>query len=141
MTQWRNLLTSLTLLVNVFVVLFPWPALVFAQAQVQPDHPPLYLEKEKLVLRDEGWAMTSQRAGSPADCSNCFDERLYWTNDNGRTWRNIAPPRTSTQDLTQIFFSTGLMDGLSWKITKRTNRVTAWHQHVMGAGAGKSFLS
>jgi len=60
----------------------------------------------KLVSRDTGWVVLMRNF----DCSPgmvvspCSPKRLYWTEDNGKHWRNITPSRMPTRNIQQVFF-------------------------------------
>ncbi len=51
-----------------------------------------------------GWANHAVRQDSPDDSPPKIDEALYWTTDNGKHWRNITPPITPKEDLSDFFF-------------------------------------
>ena len=68
------------------------------------------LQQFHLIAPGVGWATTSEQTNS-TDCQNCSNEHLYWTDNNGKNWRDITPPRTPLQNIDQALF---LSDGHGW---------------------------
>lgn len=62
------------------------------------------VRRHKQISPGNGWALTSDFPDRSAPCQSCFNERLYWTSNAGQTWRDITPPRATTQELSIIFF-------------------------------------
>lgn len=52
----------------------------------------------KLVSNGSGWVTTGPRENGNES------NRLYWTDDNGQTWREITPQGMPTKDTGQVFF-------------------------------------
>src|SRR5579859_4585972 len=54
-----------------------------------------HLSRAKLVSSGNGWAIADQPSDRPVDHSgsadDCTDEHLYWTDNDGQTWRDITP--------------------------------------------------
>jgi photosystem II stability/assembly factor-like uncharacterized protein len=80
------------------------PSAAHAQDSV-PQSPSCYahLTAAKLVSRGAGWAILDQPSAHPADHpeadDDCTDEHLYWTDDDGKSWREITPPDKPTKSL------------------------------------------
>src|SRR4029077_143466 len=63
-----------------------------------------YLRREHLIAPGKGWIIVEQHASIPVEGESCSDQRLHWTDDNGRTWRDITPPHMPTHSIGQVFF-------------------------------------
>jgi photosystem II stability/assembly factor-like uncharacterized protein len=85
------------------------PSALLAQA-VEAPSPDCYasLSKAKLVAPDAGWAIVNQPVPYvPEGASNredCVSEHLYWTDNDGQTWREITPHRMPTKNLGIVYF-------------------------------------
>ena len=66
------------------------------------------LSRAKLVGKDMGWAIVSQPVPDPphqpSNRGDCVSEHLYWTENNGKTWREITPGRMPTKNLGMLCF-------------------------------------
>ena len=60
--------------------------------------PPRF-QRFKLVAPGSGWVVAE-----PSDGSSCPPHRLYWTDDNGRSWRDITPRPMPTPGIGLVFF-------------------------------------
>src|SRR5262245_3932575 len=49
------------------------------------------LKEGKLVAPGTGWAIVAEPPSDPAAGTDCTEERLFWTETNGRTWKDITP--------------------------------------------------
>jgi photosystem II stability/assembly factor-like uncharacterized protein len=66
------------------------------------------LSKAKLVASDSGWAIVNQPiphvTENPSNREDCVSEHLYWTDNDGRTWREITPHHMPTKNLGIVYF-------------------------------------
>jgi len=66
------------------------------------------LSKAKLVSIGEGWAIvkrpSDRSADHSADGEDCTDEHLYWTDNDGQSWREITPDGKPARYLGSVFF-------------------------------------
>jgi photosystem II stability/assembly factor-like uncharacterized protein len=85
------------------------PSAACAQV-IEAPSPDCYasLSKAKLVAPDAGWAIVNQPVPHvPEGASNredCVSEHLYWTDNDGQTWREITPHRMPTKNLGIVYF-------------------------------------
>ena len=61
----------------------------------------LYLAEAKLISPRVGWVEASSVSSDGAPVS---PEHLFWTTDNGVTWRDITPPNSQQQRISDVFF-------------------------------------
>jgi photosystem II stability/assembly factor-like uncharacterized protein len=57
-----------------------------------------------LISTGVGWAIVDLPSEGPANDVECTRQHLYWTETNGRTWREITPPDMPTRSIGQVFF-------------------------------------
>jgi photosystem II stability/assembly factor-like uncharacterized protein len=57
-----------------------------------------------LVSPGTGWIIVDQPSDHPASYDDCAFQHLYWTNNNGQTWREITPPDMPTRNIGEVFF-------------------------------------
>ena len=105
----------LAILVSAFMALASWPDVALSQTSSSAS-PTCYahLSRAKLVSKGKGWAIVDQPSNRLVDRSggadDCTDEHLYWTANDGQTWREITPPDMPTRNMGTSFFTpaTGL---------------------------------
>jgi photosystem II stability/assembly factor-like uncharacterized protein len=85
--------------------IFPWPYSSHAQATGLAS-PACYtnLRRFKLISPSVGWAIVDLPSDQHADGGECTRRHLYWTETNGRTWREITPTDMPTRSMGQVFF-------------------------------------
>jgi photosystem II stability/assembly factor-like uncharacterized protein len=92
---------------------------------IEPPSPDCYasLSKAKLVASDSGWAIVNQPIAhvtkSSSNREDCVSERLYWTDNDGRTWREITPDHMPTKNLGIVYF---LDRAHGWTISSDADR-------------------
>ena len=68
-----------------------------------------HLSRAKLVSSGRGWAIVDQPSDRPVDHpgrgDDCTEEHLYWTDNDGQTWREITPPNMPARNMGTSFFS------------------------------------
>jgi photosystem II stability/assembly factor-like uncharacterized protein len=82
------------------------PGAVFSQAiqRANPAQHPQF-RQARLVLPGTGWAAVDQPSDQPSEnAKETVSQHLYWTEDDGRTWREITPAPMLTRNLGDIFF-------------------------------------
>jgi hypothetical protein len=109
MTQKLPLLLRLAFFVAVILLLASSPHATYSQtARTSSPDCHASLSKAKLVSSGEGWAIVKQpsdRAQDHAtDSEDCTDEHLYWTDNDGQSWREITPDRMPARNLGSVFF-------------------------------------
>lgn len=111
MTQKLRLLRPLALFVTVALLPASSARAGCSQAfQTQTQSPSCNasLSKAKLVSSGEGWAVVKQPSDraqdSATDGEGCTDEHLYWTDNDGQSWREITPDRLPARNLGSAFF-------------------------------------
>jgi photosystem II stability/assembly factor-like uncharacterized protein len=83
-----------------------------ASAQRSSASPVCYahLSRAGLVSSGKGWAIVDQPLNGPVLHSDtdddCTDEHLYWTDDDGQTWREITPAQMPTRSIGTSSFTT-----------------------------------
>ena len=105
MAQRQPLLPRVAFIVGAVAVMFTWPC--FSRSQVfSRANPACFgsLRRAKPVSRGIGWAIVDQPSDHPAEGEECTREYLYWTENNGQTWRDITPPDMPTRSIGQVFF-------------------------------------
>jgi photosystem II stability/assembly factor-like uncharacterized protein len=91
------------------VLLALCPRATYCQAFQTPS-PGCYasLGRAKLVSAGTGWATVNQPLElplvQPGGIEDCTTEHLYWTDNDGLTWREITPRQMPTKDLGIIYF-------------------------------------
>jgi photosystem II stability/assembly factor-like uncharacterized protein len=96
----HKLLVRLTFLAMAFSELVTWPCAIRAQpAQFPSSDCKASILRLKLVLPGHGWVIVG-----PAGGGVCAAQRIYWTEDNGKAWRDITPPDMPTHSIGQVFF-------------------------------------
>jgi photosystem II stability/assembly factor-like uncharacterized protein len=82
-----------------------WPCSSHAQA-TGPTSSACYthLRRFKLISPSVGWAIVDLPSEGPANGEECTRQHLYWTETNGRTWREITPTDMPTRSIGQVFF-------------------------------------
>ena len=86
-----------------------WPFFTSAQDFRRPAKTPsptcyAAVKSAQLVSPGIGWAIAVQPSEHPADYADCEFEHLYWTEDNGKTWREITPPLMPAPIIALVFF-------------------------------------
>ncbi len=61
----------------------------------------------KLVSSRTGWAVVDQPSDQSSESAEGASQHLYWTDDDGQTWREITPNPMVTRKLGNIFFLDG----------------------------------
>jgi photosystem II stability/assembly factor-like uncharacterized protein len=115
MSRSPSVALRLVILVSVFVALASWPGVASAQTSSFAS-PACYahLSRAGLVSSGKGWAIVDQPLNGPVihsgTADDCTDEHLYWTDNDGRTWREITPPDMPTRNIGTTSFTpaTGL---------------------------------
>src|ERR1700676_638443 len=100
--------------ISVWLVLL---SLALLQAQNASAQSRMHLGKAKLVSPGVGWATVQQYPNEAPEGSSLYSTCLYWTQDNGKKWRDITPPHTSLQTLSEVFF---LDSSFGWVILTET---------------------
>jgi hypothetical protein len=105
----------LLILVAAFMALASWPGSALSQTSSSASSACYaHLSRAKLVSSGKGWAVVDQPSNRPVDHSgradDCTDEHLYWTDNDGQTWREITPPNMPTRSMGTSSFTpaTGL---------------------------------
>ncbi|HWY58864.1 MAG TPA: hypothetical protein VNZ03_30660 [Terriglobales bacterium] len=82
---------------------------VFSQAIPRANPAPhSSLRQAKLVSQRTGWAVVDQPSDQfSEDSEGTTSQHLYWTDDDGQTWREITPNPMMTRNLGNIFFLDG----------------------------------
>lgn len=83
-----------------------WPVAVFPQV-IQPVNPAPHprFRQAKLVLPGTGWAVVDQPSNPSSETArDGTSQHIYWTEDDGQTWREITPVPMLTKNLGNIFF-------------------------------------
>lgn len=104
---------SLALHIVLFAALAVWlgisPRAVCAQG-IEVPGPGCYasLSKAKLVAASAGWAVVNQPIRDipkhPSEREACVSEHLYWTDNDGQSWREITPHHMPTKNLGIVYF-------------------------------------
>jgi hypothetical protein len=105
MRQGRPPRACLARLLTIVAVQFAWPLFTFAQTS--PLTKPICyarLQSSKLISPGAGWVIVDQPSDHPANYDDCVFQHLYWTDNDGQTWREITPPHTPTRNLGEVFF-------------------------------------
>jgi hypothetical protein len=80
------------------------------------------LSKAKLVSAGAGWATIRQPSDLPlaqaGGIEDCTTEHLYWTDNDGQTWREITPRQMPTKDLGIVYF---LDRAHGWSVSSNAN--------------------
>lgn len=94
----------------VAVLISPYTRLADAQDS-RPSISPCYaqLSRAQLVSAGTGWAIVDQPSSRPQNprsiIQECTDQHLYWTEDDGKSWREIGPAIMPTRGMGTDFFS------------------------------------
>jgi len=62
------------------------------------------LRREHLIAPGKGWVIADRHTNIPGGVESCSGQRLYWTENNGQTWRDITPPQMPTHSIGEVFF-------------------------------------
>jgi photosystem II stability/assembly factor-like uncharacterized protein len=108
---WQMLLgLSLPGVLSAFLLL-PSLRLATSSASTSPQSPLAldspcrgYLRREHLIAPGKGWIIFEQHTSISAGIESCSGQRLYWTDDNGKAWRDITPPHMPTHSIGEVFF-------------------------------------
>jgi photosystem II stability/assembly factor-like uncharacterized protein len=102
MTKTRGLASWVALLILAF---FTLQMSMFAQATRTPSPGGVaYLRRSKLISPGTGWTIVDQPSDRAVQGENCTNAHLYWTENNGKDWRDITPPDMPTRNIGQVFF-------------------------------------
>jgi photosystem II stability/assembly factor-like uncharacterized protein len=102
MTKTRGLASRVALLILAF---FTLQMSMFAQATRTPSPGCVaYLRRSKLISPGTGWTIVDQPSDRAVQGENCTNAHLYWTENNGKDWRDITPPDMPTRNIGQVFF-------------------------------------
>jgi photosystem II stability/assembly factor-like uncharacterized protein len=106
--RWR-LLACLVHLATILSVAFAWPFLTCARGlgfgrAATPSTCNAAVQRAQLVSPGIGWAVLVEPSDHPVDYDDCAHQHLYWTESNGKTWREITPPRMPTRSIGQVYF-------------------------------------
>ena len=63
-----------------------------------------YVRQSKLISPGVGWAILAQPMDHPTNDGDCTNDRLYWTNNDGKNWREITPAPMPTLSMRNVFF-------------------------------------
>ena len=92
------------------------------------------LQKTKLVTDRSGWAIVRVPSEHPRNVYDCTDEHLYWTEDNGGTWREMTPPEMAGRSILDAFFLQGM---LGWVIaTDAASESNSSHSYLFTTADG-----
>jgi len=96
----RNLRLCLTLSAIALTALVSRPCTVHAQsAQFPSPTCRASVLRLKLVQPSSGWVIIGAAGGD-----DCAAQRIYWTENNGESWRDITPRRMPTRKIGEVFF-------------------------------------
>lgn len=77
------------------------------RSQTSPSpNPTCYaqLSRAKLISGGTGWAIAGQAPEHSAAAEGCTNERLYWTDNDGQTWRDITPLHMPARSIGTLFY-------------------------------------
>jgi len=70
-----------------------------------------HLSEAKLISTGTGWAIVAQPADRGTDTADrntdCTTDHLYWTDDDGKSWREITPPNMPARSIGPVYFPRG----------------------------------
>lgn len=58
----------------------------------------------KLILPGVGWIVVDQLTSPSSAEADCHAQHLYWTENNGQSWRDITPFPMPTRSMGKVFF-------------------------------------
>jgi hypothetical protein len=107
--QGRLLRRWLTRVAKILSLAVAWPVLTCAQGfggSATTLTPTCYaiLRSTRLVSPGTGWVIVNEPSDHPASYDDCAFQHLYWTDNDGQTWREITPPHMPTRNIGQVFF-------------------------------------
>jgi photosystem II stability/assembly factor-like uncharacterized protein len=109
MPQRSKFVTGLAFLALSFFTSDAVPSQAIPRANPAPQSS---LRQAKLVSQQTGWAVVDQPSDqSSENAEHTTSQHLYWTDDDGQTWREITPNPMVTRSLGNIFF---LNDSHGW---------------------------
>jgi len=106
--RWR-LPPCLARVATILSVAFAWPFFTYAQGfgvgrTTTTSTCDAAVQRTQLVSPSIGWAILVEPSDHPVDYDDCAHQHIYWTENNGKTWREITPPRMPTRSIGHVYF-------------------------------------